>query len=44
MDLGEIGCGSIEWIQLAQDRSRWRSLVIWWWTCGFWCHGVKLVS
>jgi hypothetical protein len=29
MDLGEIGCGSIEWIQLAQDRSRWRSLVIW---------------
>jgi hypothetical protein len=22
MDLGEIGCGSVEWIQLAQDRDR----------------------
>jgi hypothetical protein len=23
MDLGEIGWGSVEWIQLAQDRDRW---------------------
>jgi hypothetical protein len=23
MDLKEIGWGSIEWIQLAQDRGRW---------------------
>jgi hypothetical protein len=27
MDLREIGRGSIEWIQLAQDTSRWRSIV-----------------
>jgi hypothetical protein len=27
MDLREIGWGSIEWIQLAQDRDRWRVLV-----------------
>jgi hypothetical protein len=25
MDLREIGCGSVEWIQLAQDRGRWRA-------------------
>jgi hypothetical protein len=27
MDLGEIGCGSVDWIRLAQDRNRWRALV-----------------
>jgi hypothetical protein len=27
MDLGEIGWGSVEWLQLAQDRDRWRPLV-----------------
>jgi hypothetical protein len=27
MDLREIGCGSVEWIQLAQDRDWWRVLV-----------------
>jgi hypothetical protein len=27
MDLKEIGWGSVEWIQLVQDRDRWRSLV-----------------
>jgi hypothetical protein len=27
MDLGEIGWGSLEWIQLAQDRDRWRAVV-----------------
>jgi hypothetical protein len=27
MDLREIGWGSVEWIQLAQDRNRWRALV-----------------
>jgi hypothetical protein len=26
-DLREIGWGSVEWIQLAQDRGRWRALV-----------------
>jgi hypothetical protein len=27
MDLREIGCGGAEWIQLAQDRDRWRAVV-----------------
>jgi hypothetical protein len=27
MDLRGIGCGSVERIQLAQDRDRWRALV-----------------
>jgi hypothetical protein len=27
MDLREIGCGGVEWIQLAQDRDRWRAVV-----------------
>jgi hypothetical protein len=27
MDLTDIGWGSVEWIQLAQDRDRWRALV-----------------
>jgi hypothetical protein len=27
MDLEEIGLGSVDWIQLAQDRDRWRALV-----------------
>jgi hypothetical protein len=27
MDIREIGWGSVEWIQLAQDRGRWRTLV-----------------
>jgi hypothetical protein len=27
MDLREIGSGGVEWIHLAQDRDRWRSVV-----------------
>jgi hypothetical protein len=27
MDLRDIGWGSVDWIQLAQDRDRWRALV-----------------
>jgi hypothetical protein len=27
MDLRKIGWGSLEWIQLAQDRDRWKTLV-----------------
>jgi hypothetical protein len=28
MDLGEIGWGVVDWIDLAQDRDKWRSLEI----------------
>jgi len=28
MDLREVGCGGMDWIELAQDKNRWRSLVI----------------
>jgi hypothetical protein len=27
MDLYEVGCGYMDWIGLAQDRDRWRTLV-----------------
>jgi len=26
-DLQEVGCGYMDWIRLAQDRDRWRTLV-----------------
>ena len=27
MDLQEVGCGYVDWIGVAQDRDRWRTLV-----------------
>jgi hypothetical protein len=27
LDLQEVGCGVLEWIELCQDRVRWRRLV-----------------
>jgi hypothetical protein len=27
IDLRKVGCGFVDWMELAQDRDRWRALV-----------------
>jgi hypothetical protein len=27
MDMQELGCGVMEWMEMVQDRDRWRALV-----------------
>jgi hypothetical protein len=37
----EIDWERVDWIQLAQDRDRWRTVVNTVMNLGFWLHGVS---
>jgi hypothetical protein len=41
MDLRETGWGSVDWIQLAQNRDRWRALANTVINLRVWRHGVS---
>jgi hypothetical protein len=43
MDLGEIGSRDVEWIQLAQERGRWRAVVNAEMNLRVWHHEVTLL-
>jgi hypothetical protein len=42
MDLQEVGCGCVDWMELAQNRNRWLALVSAVMTFGF--HKMRGIS
>jgi hypothetical protein len=44
MNLGEMGCGGVDWIGLAQDRNKWRTFVNTAMNLGVPYNAVKLSS
>ena len=42
IDIQEVVCGSMDWIELAQNRERWRALVSA--VMDFWFHKMRGIS
>ena len=40
-DLQEVGCGYMDWIGLAQDRDRWRTVMNIRVQCAVWCPSIS---